>query len=227
MRTRIFLPGVAGFAVMLVLAASNIRSLAQENPVALAGQVRSTAEGLMEGVVVSAKKAGSTVTVSVISDARGQYSFPRNRLAPGQYSLSIRAVGYEMDDPGVADVTSNTTVTTNFTLHKAKDLSSQLTNAEWLSSMPGTDDQKAPLLTCVVCHTLERIVKSKHDAAQMVNVLERMATYTNSSFPLHVQKRPARWLLQPRGEALRQSRQRMAEFLSTINLSSGSTWAIR
>ena len=100
MRTRIFLPGVAGFAVMLILAASDIRSLAQENPVALAGQVRSTAEGLMEGVVVSAKKAGSTVTVSVISDARGQYSFPRNRLAPGQYSLSIRAVGYEMEDPG-------------------------------------------------------------------------------------------------------------------------------
>ena len=156
MRTKTFLPGVAaGFAVMLILAASNSGSLAQEGPVALAGQIRSTAEGLMEGVVVSAKKAGSTVTVSVISDARGQYSFPRNRLAPGQYSLSIRAVGYETDDPGLVEVTGNRTATTNFTLHKAKDLSSQLTNAEWLVSMPGTDDQKAPLLTCVVCHTLE------------------------------------------------------------------------
>ena len=94
MRTKTFLPGVAaGFAVMLMLAASNSRSLAQEDPVALAGQVRSTAEGLMEGVVVSAKKTGSTVTVSVISDAQGHYSFPRNRLAPGEYSLSVRAVG--------------------------------------------------------------------------------------------------------------------------------------
>jgi len=178
----------------------------------------------MEGVVVSAKRAGSTVTVSVVSDAQGQYNFPRNRLAPGPYSLSIRAVGYEMDDPGVVEITWNRTATVNFTLHHAEDISSQLTNAEWLSSMPGTDDQKAGLLACVVCHTLERIVKSRHDAAAFVTVLERMGTYTNSSFPLHVQKRPARWLLAPRGEELRQSQQRLARFLSTINLSSGSTW---
>jgi len=30
----------------------------------------------MEGVVVSAKKAGSTVTVSVVSDGQGRFSFP-------------------------------------------------------------------------------------------------------------------------------------------------------
>ena len=96
-----FLPGVAaGLALILTVVASNSRSLAPEDPAALKGQVRSTAEGLMEGVVVSAKNTGSTVTVSVLSDTRGGSSFPRNRLAPGQYSLSIRAVGYEMDDPG-------------------------------------------------------------------------------------------------------------------------------
>ncbi|HET9386009.1 MAG TPA: carboxypeptidase-like regulatory domain-containing protein [Gemmatimonadales bacterium] len=122
MRTQSLLPGVAaGLALMLTLVASNSRSLAQEDPAALKGQVRSTAEGLMEGVVVSAKKTGSTVTVSVLSDARGEYSFPRNRLAPGQYSLSIRAVGYEMDDPGAVDISSSKTVTSNLTLRNAKD----------------------------------------------------------------------------------------------------------
>ena len=178
----------------------------------------------MEGVLVSAKKTGSTVSVSVVSDARGQYSFPRNKLASGEYSLRIRAVGYEMDDPGAVGITPDKTVTTNLTLHHVQALSSQLTNAEWLSSMPGTDDQKAGLLNCVVCHTLEPIVKSKHDAAEFVSVLQRMASYTNSSFPLHVQKRPAPWLLAPRGEQLRQSQQRFAQFLSTINLSSTSKW---
>ena len=108
MRTKTLLKGVAaGFAVTLLLVVSSFRSLAQHDPVALTGQVRSRAEGLMEGVVVSAKRAGSTVTVSVMSDARGQYSFPRNRLAPGQYSLSIRAVGYEMDDPGAIEIAWN------------------------------------------------------------------------------------------------------------------------
>jgi hypothetical protein len=44
----------AGLALILTVVASNSRSLAQEDPAALKGQVRSTAEGLMEGVVVSA-----------------------------------------------------------------------------------------------------------------------------------------------------------------------------
>ena len=198
----------------------------QENPVALAGQVRSTAEGLMEGVVVSAKKDG------IHRDRQRRERCPWAStafLGTDWRRVSIRSASAPSDTkwtiPAPSTISSSKTVTSNLTLHNAKDLSSQLTNAEWLVSMPGTDDQKAGLLTCVVCHTLERIVKSRHDAAEFVAVLERMATYTNSSFPLHVQKRPARWLLAPRGEALRQSQQRFAQFLSTINLSSASTWA--
>jgi hypothetical protein len=45
-------------------------------PAALTGQVSSVKEGAMEGVVVSAKKAGGTITVSVISDEKGRYAFP-------------------------------------------------------------------------------------------------------------------------------------------------------
>ncbi len=67
---------------------------------ALTGLVSSTEEGPMEGVMVSAKKNGGTITITVASDQNGRYSFPRNRLEAGQYSLRIRAVGYELDDPG-------------------------------------------------------------------------------------------------------------------------------
>ena len=52
-------------------------------PAALAGQLSSAKEGAMEGVVISAKKAGGTVTVSVVSDAKGHYSFPASKLEPG------------------------------------------------------------------------------------------------------------------------------------------------
>ncbi len=51
---------------------------------ALAGRVTSQEEGAMEGVLVSAKRAGATMTVTVVSDAQGRYSFPQNRLEPGQ-----------------------------------------------------------------------------------------------------------------------------------------------
>ncbi len=62
---------------------------------ALTGKVRSQAEGVMEGVLVGAKKAGSTMATWVVSNAQGQYSFPRDRMEPGKYAISIRAVGYE------------------------------------------------------------------------------------------------------------------------------------
>ena len=63
---------------------------------ALAGRVSSAAEGPMEGVLVTARKPGSNVAVTVVSDARGQYRFPVSHLAPGTYGLSIRAIGYDL-----------------------------------------------------------------------------------------------------------------------------------
>src|SRR5580704_14638900 len=71
---------------------------------ALTGTVGSAAEPVMEGVVVSAKKDGSTITTSVITDEKGRYSFPAARLEPGRYTLSARAVGYDLDGPKAADV---------------------------------------------------------------------------------------------------------------------------
>jgi virginiamycin B lyase len=76
MRTRLSVLSAA-FAVIWI--ASPTVAGAQA-PAALGGQVSSAKEGAMEGVVVSAKKAGGTVTVSVVSDAKGHYSFPASRL---------------------------------------------------------------------------------------------------------------------------------------------------
>ena len=45
-------------------------------------------------------------------------------------------------------------------LTKTRNLSAQLNNAEWLLSMPGTDEQKKFLLDCNGCHTYQRIVNS-------------------------------------------------------------------
>jgi Carboxypeptidase regulatory-like domain len=66
----------------------------------LAGQVSSVAEPAMEGVVVSAKKDGSTITISVVTDKQGRYKFPAERLEPGHYTLGARAAGYDTTDRG-------------------------------------------------------------------------------------------------------------------------------
>ena len=75
-----------------------------QTPFALTGQVTSTEEGPMEGVVVSAKKDGSTISISVVTNAAGRFAFPAARLEPGHYTLKARAAGYELDGARAADV---------------------------------------------------------------------------------------------------------------------------
>ncbi len=179
----------------------------------------------MEGVLVSAQRTGSSITVTVVSDANGRYSFPRNRLDSGRYSLRIRATGYDMEDSGSIEVTAAKVASADLKLHKTANLAGQLSNAEWIMSMPGGDDQKGFLLNCVNCHRLDLITRSRHTSAEFLQVMERMGTYANQSTPLVPQKRLAQRLLEERGPQLQQSRQRNAEFLSKINLSSGPAWS--
>ena len=70
----------------------------------LSGRVSSAEESAMEGVLVSAKKAGSTITITVVSDKEGRYGFPAAKLDPGRYTIRIRAVGYDLEGPGTLDI---------------------------------------------------------------------------------------------------------------------------
>ncbi len=188
-------------------------------PAAITGLVTSEAEGVMEGVVVTAKKAGAKVSISVVTDAQGRYSFPTDRLEPGQYSLTTRAVGYDLGGKPTADVAVEKTITVDLKLEKTKRLPSQLTNAEWMASIPGTEDQKAGLLNCVGCHTVERIVRSSHDADEWTHVIHRMMGYAAMSQPIKPQR-----LMDPARAGTPEQYRKAAEYLATINLSSAPTW---
>jgi streptogramin lyase len=135
----------------------------------------------MEGVVVNARPQGGNFTVSVVSDKDGRYTFPRTHLQPGAYTVSIRAVGFDLADPGPVTIASGKTATSDLKLQKAKDLSNQLSSIEWINSMTGTPEQKDrivhQLLSCNYCHTIQRIAKSKHDPDQFMPVIHRMAKY--------------------------------------------------
>jgi len=196
---------------------------AQAGP-ALAGKVTAGQEAL-EGVLVSAKKSGSTITVTVVSDKDGRYSFPAARLEPGRYSLRIRATGYDLDGSDQVLVAADKTATADLALRKTGDISTQLTNAEWLASLPGTDAQKGQLLNCVGCHTLARPLNSKYSADDfLTTILPRMQGYVNQSIPAHPQLRRAERLMEERGDQRVQVYRGAAEYLASINLSSHPTW---
>src|SRR5207247_1400253 len=189
---------------------------AQATAAALNGRVTSAADGPLAGVLVSARKAGSTVTVTVVSDEQGRYRFPPSKLTPGKHALTIRAAGYELVAPVEVDVTAQPAASADLELRPARDLAAQLTNAEWMLSAAGTSQQKDSLLNCVGCHTLERIMRSTHDAAGFVqHVLPRMGKYANQSTPLHPQLRLADPPPEVRGAERQRFRREQAEFLAS------------
>jgi streptogramin lyase len=205
-----------GFAALVTMIIAQ-RPVAAQTPPTLSGTVSSAEEGMMEGVLVSAKKDGSTITTTVVSDNQGRYSFPAGRLDPGHYALSIRAVGYELDSPKGADVAAGNTAAADVKLVKTKRLAAQLSNAEWALSVPATAKQKPLMLGCTGCHSWQRIMNSTYTAEEFLPVMQRMSSYSPGTSPLKPQVWPGQ---SPRGLGPRQ--QEAAEFFASINLSSGA-----
>ncbi|HLQ88694.1 MAG TPA: carboxypeptidase regulatory-like domain-containing protein [Xanthobacteraceae bacterium] len=223
---RVYVRPVALCAVLTGLVLCAGPSMAQvmtqvPSPSALSGKVTSQVEGAMEGVLVSAKRAGSTTTTTVVTDAQGQYSFPRERMEPGRYSVAIRAVGYELPGAKTAqvEVMAQGAAALDINLIKTRNLAAQLSNGEWLQSFTGTEQRKEGLYRCVSCHTLERIAKSTYDAAGMAQVVQRMTTWAQGSQPIRPQPQLGRSIGTPNAAQIA-----FGQYLSTINLSSSGEW---
>jgi len=190
------------------------------SPSALTGKVTSQAEGSMEGVLIGARKEGSTITTWVVSNDQGRYSFPRERLAAGKYAIAVRAVGYELpktsidvnEQPVQLDLELNRVTTSK--------LARQLTNTEWLISVPGTQEQKTELGGCVTCHTLQRVLFSRFSPDEMAEVVQRMAMHTNNSSLLHPWMRPTQRTIRPPSPG----NVALGKYLSSINLSAADTF---
>ena len=207
--------------------------------VALSGVISSQQEGLMEGVVVSARRDGANFTVSVVSEAKGKYSFPRTHLETGKYALTIRAVGYDLNGPGSVTIAEGKTSNADLKLEKTKDLASQLSSLEWAMSVPGTPEQKDKVIyqtvSCAYCHAWERVVKSNHTADEFVDLITRMQKYYTDGSAVSRDNRGRgqigppdqvaaaeqnpKWGREPFGVPKKE----LAEYLTTVNLSGGKT----
>jgi virginiamycin B lyase len=157
----------------------------------LTGTVASPQERRMEGVLVSAKRQGSTKTITVVSNAAGVYSFPRGRLEPGKYDIRVRAAGYVIPNPvaSMAVEIAAAPAHLDLNLRQANILERalQMTDPEWLASYPLDDKTKFDLLRdCNRCHTLRRPSMSTYTKDQLAWVLKRMS-YSSGSSPMMFQ----------------------------------------
>jgi streptogramin lyase len=210
-------------SVVLQMATASLALLAilagpawpQSSGAALVGKVVSQREGAMEGVLVSARKSGSTITTTVVSDAKGEYSFPASRLEPGRYTLTIRAAGFELDSASDVAVSQSKATIANLDVKPAQPRPDQITNAEWIMSAPGPDEIKRVLLNCTDCHSVQRIFGSAHTEADFLEVFERMGGYYPGASDMQPQRLVGAHRRPPVPAAVQQ---KFAEYLAGINL---------
>ena len=123
------------------------------------------------------------------TDAQGRYIFPENRLDPGEYALSIRAVGYDIGAPTKATVAPEKTADGRHQAQEGQE-SRQPAHQRRVDDehprhrRPEGDAAQLP----VGCHTLERIVRSTHDSDEWTQVITRMMGYGAVSQPIKPQR---------------------------------------
>ena len=149
----------------------------------LLGTAREANGAALEGVVVSARAAGSNITTSVLTDGRGEYVFPP--LDAARYDVWAQATGYRTARATVA-ITGERQSRQTFTLDAIDDITPQLSASEWFSAMPeDTKEQrrmKAMFRTnCTACHGPTHALQNRFDEngwRAVVMFMERM-TGTN------------------------------------------------
>src|SRR5262249_34964836 len=133
--------------------------------------------------------------------------------------LGGAAVGPELPGPtpAQAEVTVRQSAVFDLNLVKTKDLEHQLSNGEWLQSIPGEPRFKEALFNCTSCHTLERPLRARYNATDMGKVVQRMSTWAQGSMPTQPQPQLGRKIGPPTaGQAA------LGKYISTINLSEGN-----
>ena len=233
---------VAGVAVLGALFYAAPARLDAQGGVALSGVVSSDKEGKMEGVVVSARREGANYTISVITAGGGKYSFPSSHIGPGKYTVTMRATGYELPTPATAEVGMGKAATLDIKVVETQDISKHLTSREWALSLPEKDDMLGKAVfnieSCVYCHSLERIFRTKYTAEQLVPAITRMLKYYPDGSVMgtagrgrtvmktkeeqeRAEKSPNWWEYSPSGGPI--PKKELAEFIAKYNLSGGRT----
>src|SRR5262245_21614570 len=150
-------------------------TLAADGVPLLAGKVVSPSGGALAGIPIKAQRDGSSITVAVYTDAKGEYSFPAwSDVTPGAYSVRIELPDFERTAQPVT-LSQRKAAKLDFTL-KAKPLAYEdATNSEILNALPGTDHQKVLFAQCGNCHSLQWALQAGHTKEDWAKVIKRMA----------------------------------------------------
>jgi streptogramin lyase len=171
MKQNINVAAVAG-AVALATALWSAPTLAAD--AILSGQVKRPDGKPLEGVTISAKAQGSSITTSVFTDMDGYYYLPA--LPGGQYRLRAQAVIFGTQ---TAIVDANGKKNQDFALAPLTDFVRQLSGADLLAAMPQDTPEDAAMhrilrSQCVACHSASYVLQHRFDEDGWSKILTLM-----------------------------------------------------
>ena len=143
----------------------------------LSGTIASASGQKLEGVTVSAKQEGSTITTSVYTDGSGNYYFPS--LPAGKYRVWAQALGFERTTNAV-DLSAGRRQ--NLVLQAITDPERrirQLPSELLVAALPeGTEDEarmkKVFMNNCTGCHAPGYVLQFRFDQAGWSKVIDLM-----------------------------------------------------
>ena len=170
---------VAGLLALIVWSGSQNSQAASLPSTGLQGQVKSADGKPMEGVAVSARVPGNTITTSVYTNADGEYYFPS--LADGQYLVWAQAVGFQKAHAEPA-VSAGKKIQQHFTMTPMPDFHMQLSATEWTNALPGDSPQDRRMRdvfhnNCTMCHLAGFVLSKRFDYNGWGTILNAMLNY--------------------------------------------------
>src|SRR2546423_2002028 len=143
----------------------------------LSGAIAAQSGQKLEGVTVSAKQEGSTITTSVYTDAAGVYVFPP--LPAGSYRVWAQALGFERSNSAV-DLSAARRA--DFTLQEMTDPERrfrQLPGEMMVAALPeaSADDarmKKIFMNNCTGCHSTSYALQFRFDEAGWSKIIDLM-----------------------------------------------------
>ena len=153
----------------------------------LSGAVTAESGQKLEGVTVSAKLEGSTITTSVYTDAAGVYVFPP--LPAGKYRVWAQTLGFEASK-GAVDLTAARRQ--NFALQEIADAERrfrQLPGEMMAAALPEATPEDAHMKkifmnNCTACHSTSYALQFRFDEAGWNKIISMMKVVPNNGvFP--------------------------------------------
>ena len=149
----------------------------------LSGAIASKAGQSLEGVTVSAKREGSTITTSVYTDTAGNYYFPA--MAAGKYNVWAQALGFESTK---SSVNLDARRRHNLALQPMNDAEQrfrQLPGEIMVAALPeatADDAHMKKIFTnnCTACHTPGYALQFRFDEAGWNKIIDLMKVVPNN-----------------------------------------------